>query len=494
MYGVTIGTLNVYSGNELVFKVSGNQGNYWIRARKTIYLRHGVAFEGIAGSSYTGDIAIDDVAITSGSCYSPTVLPTNQSIGGCSDLSPNFCSLFAHGNFCVNRFNLSRKYCEKTCGFCGAGCSDRHVVCPDLPNSFCSAHFHWSEQNCRRSCGFCSANAYSTPTAAGSTLPPSTFQNASTTPTADGSRLRPSTFSPENQDASTTPTTDGSTLKPSTDILQKQTPSDQVMRESVMLKVKNMDLKKWDQNMEYSFKKQVAAAATEYCARAQVQCYPNQSRQRRSSENVTFTADMVHILPGYPKRSDDSPDVVLLAFYLSLPRGTSESSVVSESILHDIVMGHKENIQTSLGGEISSVDPFPSATEVLKNEESDEGNSGKSKPTKVIIGASVGGGLLLIIIAAVLIGCKKSDRFSKCVANREDLEETPLTFMLEMEERSEDVSSSPAKIQHGTNRAVNPIHDKPVSRLYHSLPGEPSGVALAKKAGSEMNPSKSGLI
>ena len=44
MYGVTIGTLNVYSGNELIFKVSGNQGNYWIRARKTIYLRHGVSF------------------------------------------------------------------------------------------------------------------------------------------------------------------------------------------------------------------------------------------------------------------------------------------------------------------------------------------------------------------------------------------------------------------------------------------------------------------
>ena len=87
-----------------------------------------------------------------------------------------------------------------------------------------------------------------------------------------------------------------------------------------------------------------------------------------------------------------------------------------------------------------------------------------------------------------------SPRFSKCVANREDLEETPLTLILEMEDISEDVSSSPAKIQHGTNRAVNPIHDKPVSRLYHSLPGEPSGVALVKKAGSEMNPSKSGLI
>ena len=121
---------------------------------------------------------------------------------------------------------------------------------------------------------------------------------------------------------------------------------------------------------------------------------------------MTFTADMVHILPGYPKQSDDSPGVVLLAFYLSLPQGTSENSVVSESILHDIVMGHKDNIQTSIGGEISSVDPFPSATE-----ESDEGNGGRSKPTNVIIGASVGGGLLLIIIAAVVIGCKKSDRY-----------------------------------------------------------------------------------
>ena len=44
MYGDAIGTLNVYSGNELVFIVSGNQGNYWIRARTTIYLRHIVSF------------------------------------------------------------------------------------------------------------------------------------------------------------------------------------------------------------------------------------------------------------------------------------------------------------------------------------------------------------------------------------------------------------------------------------------------------------------
>ena len=48
--------------------------------RFLLYLQ--VIFEGIAGSSYTGDIAIDDVAITSGSCDNRTVFPTSPSIGG----------------------------------------------------------------------------------------------------------------------------------------------------------------------------------------------------------------------------------------------------------------------------------------------------------------------------------------------------------------------------------------------------------------------------
>ena len=119
---------------------------------------------------------------------------------------------------------------------------------------------------------------------------------------------------------------------------------------------------------------------------------------------------MVHILPGYPKQSDETLGVVLLAFYLSLPRGISESSIVSERVLHDIVISHKENIQASIGGEILSVNRLPSGKEQVSNEESDQGNDGKSRPTNVIIGASVGGGVLLIIIAAVLIGYKKSDR------------------------------------------------------------------------------------
>ena len=48
---------------------------------------------------------------------------------------------------------------------------------------------------------------------------------------------------------------------------------------------------------------------------------------------------------------------------------------------------------------------------------------------------------------------------------------------VEMVDISGDVSLSPANIQHETNRA----DDKPGSRLYPSLPREPSGVTLAEK-------------
>jgi len=46
MYGDTMGTLNVFSGNTVVFSLSGNQGDYWIKVEKTIYLDNTVSFNG----------------------------------------------------------------------------------------------------------------------------------------------------------------------------------------------------------------------------------------------------------------------------------------------------------------------------------------------------------------------------------------------------------------------------------------------------------------
>ena len=38
MYGSAMGTLSVFSENEEVFRASGNHGEKWIEARRTIYL------------------------------------------------------------------------------------------------------------------------------------------------------------------------------------------------------------------------------------------------------------------------------------------------------------------------------------------------------------------------------------------------------------------------------------------------------------------------
>ena len=44
MYGGSMGTLSVFSGNEVVFNATGNHGDYWRRALKTIYLQNTVSF------------------------------------------------------------------------------------------------------------------------------------------------------------------------------------------------------------------------------------------------------------------------------------------------------------------------------------------------------------------------------------------------------------------------------------------------------------------
>ena len=44
MYGDTMGTLNVYSGNALVFNASGNHSSHWIKANITIQLDGNVSF------------------------------------------------------------------------------------------------------------------------------------------------------------------------------------------------------------------------------------------------------------------------------------------------------------------------------------------------------------------------------------------------------------------------------------------------------------------
>lgn len=41
MYGYSMGTLNVFNGNTMIFTASGDQGNYWKKVKRTITVNLG---------------------------------------------------------------------------------------------------------------------------------------------------------------------------------------------------------------------------------------------------------------------------------------------------------------------------------------------------------------------------------------------------------------------------------------------------------------------
>ncbi|KAI8514189.1 scavenger receptor, partial [Branchiostoma belcheri] len=74
MYGTDIRELRVLIGSNLVWSRSYNQGSRWHLASVQVYIRNDqVVFEGVRGSGFRGDIAIDDVVLNPGAC--PTDSP-----------------------------------------------------------------------------------------------------------------------------------------------------------------------------------------------------------------------------------------------------------------------------------------------------------------------------------------------------------------------------------------------------------------------------------
>ncbi|KAL9979998.1 hypothetical protein ACROYT_G008528 [Oculina patagonica] len=75
MYGESTGSLNVYvkdsSGKStLVWSKSGDQGDQWSEAKLTLEskLDYEVEFEAVRGTSFRGDMALDDIRFTDGPC------------------------------------------------------------------------------------------------------------------------------------------------------------------------------------------------------------------------------------------------------------------------------------------------------------------------------------------------------------------------------------------------------------------------------------------
>ena len=113
---------------------------------------------------------------------------------------------------------------------------------------------------------------------------------------------------------------------------------------------------------------------------------------------------MVHILPDYPKQSPSDSQISLLAFYLQHPQGFSDSAI-KKDVLKAIVESDTSSIGGSVNATILSVQPLISTTETT--DKSDE--ESKSK-LPIIIGASVGGAILIVILIAIVLYCKGRKR------------------------------------------------------------------------------------
>ncbi|XP_072170531.1 thyroid hormone-induced protein B-like [Diadema setosum] len=100
MYGSTIHSLNVYKSasttpnqNDTFFSLTGASGNAWYKAQVSIdnYTQpFYITIEGVRGSSYTGDIAIDDIRLSHGSCQQglePT-LAVERKLAGVVEMTP----------------------------------------------------------------------------------------------------------------------------------------------------------------------------------------------------------------------------------------------------------------------------------------------------------------------------------------------------------------------------------------------------------------------
>ncbi|XP_074632013.1 cubilin-like isoform X2 [Acropora palmata] len=237
---------------------------------------------------------------------------------------------------------------------------------------------------------------YSITTATTSTATLSTPPDLTPTTTflTTSSTTRPTTLGPNS--SSVTPFT------PHTYSPYSTVPLQIAMKESIVLWVTGLDVRKWHQEVEENFKAEVARLATKYCNINQAECVSNttSSHPWRPSDMV-FSRNMVHILPGYPKQSPDDPKVTMVAFYLSLPPEVSQGTVVPKDSLTIIVESNIANIGRSMDSFIVSVKPLSLPAKEFQTNNYKSNELGANH-TAAIVGGVVGGCLFLVVIVVLL--------------------------------------------------------------------------------------------
>ncbi|XP_068682562.1 uncharacterized protein [Montipora foliosa] len=131
-------------------------------------------------------------------------------------------------------------------------------------------------------------------------------------------------------------------------------PSEEERIESVNIEIQGLNTSEWNKPKEDAFKQSVAQSATRVCANDGNCISSSSKRKRRSLNNLIFTEDQVHLLPGYPKQVSQVPLLAVIAFYLQTPLGSS-SSVINKNVVVTIVKSSVADISFALNATISTV-------------------------------------------------------------------------------------------------------------------------------------------
>ncbi|XP_054010875.1 MAM and LDL-receptor class A domain-containing protein 1-like [Hylaeus anthracinus] len=140
MYGATTGALNVYFKQEkditprLMFTREGNQGNQWLQGTFNLPKAEKgfqIIIEGVRGSSYVSDIAIDDVAILQGDKCQNTNKTEREGVTESDDDQIELVNaqLTCRGQ-CKNTYSYNLTSLPDEC-LCTLDCAEHSNCCPD---------------------------------------------------------------------------------------------------------------------------------------------------------------------------------------------------------------------------------------------------------------------------------------------------------------------------------------------------------------------------
>ncbi|XP_070519198.1 uncharacterized protein [Cardiocondyla obscurior] len=143
MYGATIGSLNLYfkqedSAQRLMFTKNGNQGNQWFHGIFNLPEANAsfqIIIEGVRGTSYVSDIAIDDVAILQGDECKVKNESTSVIVSDDEKYVTDQVEIINAQQTCRDRCVSSESFTPPPFGpescLCTIDCAERSICCPD---------------------------------------------------------------------------------------------------------------------------------------------------------------------------------------------------------------------------------------------------------------------------------------------------------------------------------------------------------------------------